>query len=128
MNIDRTKYTAHYENGIVVAQWISIDMALDGANGESALDALDRSKALVEQWYKANSPVFPDTPIPPGPPSVIQVHQQEIRIGVLVEDIMSCKELVVLDSYRLMVKGNDELLAAYEKRRKEIVGSEISGI
>jgi len=91
------------------------------------LDALDRSKALVEQWYKANSTGISGYPIPPGPPSVIQVHQQEIRIGVLVEDIMSCKELVVLDSYRLMVKGNDELLAAYEKRRKRNCRERISG-
>jgi len=41
---------------------------------------------------------------------------------------MSCKETGRIGFIQANGERNDELLAAYEKRRKEIVGSEISGI
>lgn len=128
MNITNVKYTAHYENGFVVAQWVGVEMALDTANGESPLEALDRSQELVQQWYKSKSLPFETNSVPPGPPPVIQVRSEDRRVGILVEDILSCNELSVLDSYRLMVKGNDELSAAYTKRRSELIGAEVDVI
>lgn len=95
MKIDRTKYTAHYENGVVVAQWVSVEMALDGANGESPLDALDRSQALVEQWYKSKNLPFESNSVPPGPPPIINVQRtsEDKRVAELVADIYKCTNL-----------------------------------
>jgi hypothetical protein len=128
MKVDRTKYTAHYENGMIVAQWISVDMVLDGANGESALAALDRSKELVDEWYKKQNIPNPFGPPPvydgnsfPGP-RIIEKKPEDREIGITESDIWSCEELVILDSYRLLVKGNDSLSKAYVKRRKELAG------
>lgn len=128
MKIDRTKYTAHYENGIVVSQWISVEMALDGGNGESALAALDRSKEMVEEWYKKQN--VPNPFGPPlydgntfGGPRIIEKTPEDRKIGIVESDITSCEDLVTLDSYRLLVKGNHALSAAYAKRRKELVNA-----
>lgn len=95
MKVDRTKYTAHYENGMIVAQWISVEMAVDGENGECPLKALDRSKELVDQWHKANNPGIPDSSMPPGPPPVISVQRtsEDTRIAELVKSIYACRQL-----------------------------------
>src|ERR1044072_5884442 len=127
MKVDRTKYTAHYENGMVVAQWISVEMALDGANGERPLDALDRSKDLVEKWYKSKN-IEPASYLNSNELPVINTSKEEIKIGVTVSSIMSCTDLVTIDSYRLLIKGKEDLEFAYMKRRKEIVDEEAKGI
>jgi hypothetical protein len=93
MKVDRTKYTAHYENGIVVAQWISVEMALDGANGESPLDALDRSQALVEQWYKSKNLPFEINSLPPPPIINVERTSEDKRIAELIRDIYACTEI-----------------------------------
>jgi len=129
MKIDRTKYTAHYENGVVVAQWISVEMALDTSNGESPLDALDKSQELVQQWYKSkNLPFMEANPQPPGPPPVINVDRtpEDIRVAQLIKDIYAC---VVLDgehglySYRTLAETTSkETKSAFdiiEKRLKK---------
>lgn len=95
MKVDRTKYTAHYENGVVVAQWLSVDMVIDEANGESPLAAFDRSQAIIEQWYKSKNIPFEGNGVPPGPPPVINVQRtsEDTRIAELVRDIYACTEI-----------------------------------
>jgi hypothetical protein len=94
MHIDRTKYTAHYENGILVSQWISVDMALDGESGESAKEALDKSRSFVEQWYKDNGQPFPGS-FAPVESKVIPVTRtsEDVRVAELIRDIYACTEL-----------------------------------
>lgn len=95
MKVDRTKYTAHYENGIVVAQWVSVEMALDTANGESPLEALDLSQELVQQWYKSKNLPFGTNSIPPSPPTEIPViNKAEERLGILIENAATKEELM----------------------------------
>jgi hypothetical protein len=120
MKVDRTKYTAHYENGIVVSQWISVEMELDGGNGESPLDALDRSQALVEQWYKSKNLPFEQNSVPPGPPQFIQVKPEDREIGVTPESITSSPDLKVLETYRWLIKGKPELERAYILRYEQL--------
>ena len=95
MKFDRTKYTAHYENGVVVAQWISVEASIDSSMGESPLDALDKSQELVQQWYKSKNLPFDSNAIPPGPPAVITIERtsETERIAKLIKDIYACTEL-----------------------------------
>jgi hypothetical protein len=120
------KFSKEFITPIGLKEWVGIEYPVDFET-DDIQEAFNYAKGEVMK-SQASSPGFPDNSIPPGPPPIIQVQQQEIRIGVLVEDIMSCKELVVLDSYRLMVKGNDELTVAYNKRRSEIVSAEVNEI
>lgn len=122
MKIDRTKYTAHYENGMVVAQWISVEMALDTANGESPLEALDRSQELVQQWYKSKSLPFETNSIPPGPSPIIQIKPEDRETGLTPETLLSCSDIKILEAYRLMVKGKPELERAYILRHDQLSG------
>src|SRR6478736_7830582 len=95
MKIDRTKYTAHYENGVLVAQWISVEMALDTANGESPIEALDRSQELVQQWYNSKNIPFNNSSMPPGPPAELPViNKAEERLGILIENAATKEELM----------------------------------
>ena len=93
MKFDRTKYTAHYENGVVVAQWISIETSLDSSMGESPLDALDKSQELVQQWYASKN--LPFQSIPLGPPHELPViNKAEERLGILIENATTKEELM----------------------------------
>lgn len=95
MKVKGTKYTAHYENGIVVAQWVSVDMEMDSSMGESPIDSLNRSQEIVEQWYRSKNLPFQDNSIPPGPPPVINVQRtsEDTRIAELIGDIFKCTEI-----------------------------------
>lgn len=42
------------------------------------------------------------------------------RTTTLVDAINSCKEIKVLESYKLMVRGKEELQTAYDKKLKEL--------
>jgi len=94
MKVDRTKYTVHRENGIVVAQWVSIEMSVDEANGENPLAALDRSMELEQQWFKSKNIGMPNG-LPPGPPTEMPViNKAEERIGILIENATTKEELM----------------------------------
>jgi hypothetical protein len=125
MKIDRTKYTAHYENGVVVAQWVSVEMALDTANGESPLEALDRSQELVQQWYKSKNLPFETNSAPPGPPPVITIERtsEDKRIADLIRDMYTCTELGGdngLMSYQKVAITNKEAGAVYDLMYKKL--------
>jgi hypothetical protein len=94
MHIDRTKYTAHYENGVVVAQWVGVDVAM--SDGDDPYDALNYAKEVVGKWQSANATAFPIGSMPPpGPPQVITVERtsENERIAKLIRDIYACTEL-----------------------------------
>lgn len=125
MKFDRTKYTAHYENGVVVAQWISVEASIDSSMGESPLDALDRSQELVQQWYKSKNLPFDSNVIPPGPPPVINVERtsEDVRVAKLIKDIYACTELEGengLWTYSKLAETNTEAKAAYEIMGKKL--------
>src|SRR5690349_4348274 len=119
MKVDRTKYTVHRENGIIVAQWVSIEMSVDEANGENPLTALDRSMELEQQWYKSKNIGLPDNSIPPGPPPIINVERtsEDRRIAELIRDIYACKGLDGDDgllSFQKLADSNKEAKSAYD--------------
>lgn len=129
MKVDRTKYTAHYENGVVVAQWLSVDMIIDEANGESPLAAFDRSQAIIEQWYKSKNIPFESNGIPPGPPPIINVQRtsEDTRIAELVRDIYACTQLDGdngLWSYSKLATTCEEAKLAYEVMGKKLRAKE----
>jgi hypothetical protein len=46
----------------------------------------------------------------------------------MADDIMSCQDLITLDTYKLLVKGKLELEAAYKTRRSQIISIETKDI
>lgn len=125
MKVKGTKYTAHYENGVVVAQWISVDMEMDSSMEESPIDSLNRSQEIVEQWYRSKNLPFESNAVPPGPPPVINVQRtsEDTRIAELVRDIYACTQLDGdngLWSYSKLATTCKEAELAYEVMGKKL--------
>lgn len=59
-------------------------------------------------------------PHPSYPPTQIQETQTDRTIGLFIEDIQSCKDLLTLNSYKFVVKGKPDLQAAFDKRLNEL--------
>jgi hypothetical protein len=133
MKVDRTKYTVHRENGIIVAQWVSIEVSIDESNGESPLAALDRSMELEQQWYKSKNIGLSDNSIPPGPPPVINIERtsEDRRIAELIRDIYACKGLDGdngLWTYSKLASTSAEVQSVYCIMEKKLRDKEISSI
>ncbi len=113
--------------------WLGLENEYD-MGSEDPIEVFKRAEHTIQEYAKAsglvvyfdsNSNVLnPDFhPLP-----VITSYNEEPQIGVTPEVIMSCQELAVIDSYRLLIKGKPDLESAYETRRKQIVAGEISDI
>ena len=44
----------------------------------------------------------------------------ENRVSAIIRDIGTCRELVVLESYRLIAKQDEKIQEAYDKKLKEL--------
>lgn len=51
---------------------------------------------------------------------IVNQEPKEKRIGVMVDDILSCENLKVLETYRFIKDTNEELKAAYQQRYDEL--------
>jgi hypothetical protein len=111
--------------------WLGIENEYD-MNTESPIDVFRRAEAVVQQYAKASGLVYecdlnaltPDLHVLP----TITSQLEEPQIGVTPEVIMSCNDLHTIDSYRLIIKGKEELESAYAIRRKQIVAGEVKDI
>lgn len=135
MRIDRVKYTAHYdEYGQLKDQWIGMEGAIDDTEvPEKQLDAI---KEITEQWYRKQNPHLQ----PQGPPSsdgnpfhgprVIEVKPEDRVVGLTPELIMSCNDIVSLQSFYMLVDKSNrvDLRDAYNKRKAELVAKETKEI
>jgi hypothetical protein len=110
--------------------WVTVEVALDSGMGDSPHEAFDLSKRIADEWYNKNGGNFNQYPIlypAPGaePLPAIQVSKPEVsvRIGLFVEDINSCKDLITLHTYKLLVRSDEKLREAYQKKEKELMNN-----
>lgn len=122
MKIDRITFQKAFVTGPFLQEKLGMEILIDTANGETPEAAYTLAKQIVEQWHKDNNPVIPESS-QLAPPVEIQVSKEpeEIRIGVLVEDIKSCDSLKVLDTYKFLVKGNPQLQHAFNQKENELI-------
>lgn len=125
MKISKVFYEKLFPTGSFLNERIGLEASLDP--GDDPIVALEHLKDKVEFFHETSNPlldtVAPDQHMPPI------ISEKPIpadqRIAVIIADIYSCKEFTVLESYRLMVKGNPELEAAYEEMRKKLIGEQL---
>lgn len=119
MKVEKIFYQKLFPTGPYSNEKIGVEVIVEP--GETAEDCLTAAKNTVSEWHKQHNPdlyteqaeIRPEKPLP-----------EDKRIAVLIRDIQSCTELVVLDSYRILVKTNSALEEAYNIKRKEIVERE----
>jgi hypothetical protein len=99
-----------------------------GQTREQVQTALEQYiKEYIEKNTVYHSPQFISEFLPPEPavlPS-IQIRDgngSEVKSSLeyLKEDILSCKDLKILESYKLIVKAQAELQSVYDKRMEQL--------
>jgi hypothetical protein len=94
--------------------------------GEDAKSALNEAKEFVEQWQKENSihhyaDNTPDIPIIPKEVRPEKYKDSPLPMhSNLLDDINSCTELKILESYVFLAKRTPALKQAYDNKLKEL--------
>lgn len=118
-----TKIT--YQKVFAIAQYINerIGIEIDLDENDDVNEIFLQAKEKVHSWADEKSQLH-DTFTTSGElPYTVNYKEEEPqnqRIGVLVDDILSCTELKILETYRLIKDSKPELKEAYEKRFLEL--------
>lgn len=127
MTITSISYQKTYNLGNYSSERIGVEVSIN--EGENAMEALDTAKNLCQEFHEKNNPEPPQSTVvsipleeiasiqAPKPDKKTAKEQQEQR---LIDDINSCQEIKVLESYRLIAKTNENLQTAYDNKLKQL--------
>lgn len=104
-------------NGYGLKSWDKFGVEGDLGENESPLEAYNELGKIIDQAHKDSYPALSFVADNPTVPEV-QVEKEQPKS--LVEQIKSCTELKVLESYRLIAKVNPETQQAYDNKLKEL--------
>jgi hypothetical protein len=116
--------------GIMGGLWLGMEAEVVVSSDEDVINEFKKRNELLEKAYMALNPqinwneenIGMGLPLSSGKngsqPTIVQVEKPS---GVTIEDINSCGDKVVLQSYKFLVKGKPELEAAYLTKLKELV-------
>jgi hypothetical protein len=116
MKIEKVNYTKSYVIGPFLQEKIGFEASIDGDSPEKVLSSL---REMADEWHKANNPGLE---ISVNPEALQEIQEQKPRntVSFLIEDIKSCTELKVLESYRILAKTKPELQAAYDEMLEKL--------
>lgn len=113
------KFSKEFITPIGLKEWAGIELEYD-MNTECPQEVLTNAREIITGWHMSGSPGIPDNSIPPGPPPIIQVKPEDREIGLTPDQILSCNDLIVLETYRWLIKGKPELERAYFLRHDQL--------
>lgn len=114
MKTEKVKYTAQFENGRIVAQWIGIEGSPEG--NETPDEVFLATVNQVNKWHQMTDNQS-TAPGQQGPPIIIERGNPQ---AALAADMKSCTEFKVLETYKLLIRGNTELQEIYDKKASEL--------
>jgi hypothetical protein len=122
MEITKVYYERIFPLAPYINEKVGFEATIDGTV-ESEKEALTKLKQISEEWHIANNPqvhsdpnTFTDHSVIPS----IQVKPEDRKIGLTVEDILSCSSLTVLQAYKSLINNDLELKMAFDKRYEEL--------
>jgi hypothetical protein len=126
MPVDKIRFeklipTVQYGNELFV-------MEATIAPGETIEQLYDEMYKTAVRQFERNNPHLAgqSEQFQPHEPAILPIAQVEKPIGKsMVEQIMSCDSMKVLESYKLLVKNNDEWKAAYDSKYNQLKAIEI---
>ena len=127
MTITTVSYQKTYNLGNYSSERIGVEVSIN--EGENAMEALDTAKKLCQEFHEKNNPEPPQSSVVSvpfeeiaaiQPPKIDKKTAKEQQEQKLIDDINSCTELKVLESYRLIAKSNKKLQTTYDYRLKLI--------
>lgn len=106
-------------------KWIGIDFPYESTTHEPIERGVEAARIVREIAKKLGlileiNHEYANLLNPDEQLSTIQVEEQERQIGTKPEDILSSPDLVVLESYRWIIKGKPELERAYTLRHDQL--------
>lgn len=123
MHITTINYTKTFNLGNYSSEKIGVEIALN--EGEDAMEAMEAAKNLVHEFHqKYQLQINPEyahllqqpSTCEPLPTIQTSTVQPEIWEPTLAEQIASCMEVKVLESYKFIAKKDPELQLEYDKR------------
>ncbi len=112
MKYDKIFYQRLFPTGPYSNEKLGIELIIEP--GETAEQGLTAAKMIIEKWHRDHHPeLYVDHPAPEIQPEKSQAPDK--RTNSLIDDIRSCKELKVLESYRILAKTKPEFQAAYDE-------------
>lgn len=120
MKIEKINYQRAYVTGPFLQDKMGMEISIDTDRGETPDAAYSWAKEIMDNWHKTNNPHLEGTTITDVPEEVDTTRPADAK-EALIADIASCKEVKVLESYRLLAKTNPEFQVAYDKKMEELV-------
>jgi hypothetical protein len=131
MKVTSISFQKTIPTGPYMNEKLGVDIEL--SEGEHPEEAFTHAKELIDKWHKDNNPhLYADKPespfgnsyssapfIPPLPEVQVEKPIQD-RTQALIADINSCKEIKVLESYKLIARSNPDLKAAYDLKYESL--------
>lgn len=116
MRMDRITYQKIFPIGMYINEKIGVEMILN--EGDSAMDAIAEARKFVHEAHLKYSSHSTE----PFEEVVQQIEKKPIltKLDSLINDINTCQEIRVLESYKLIVKNNKVLQDAYNQKLKEL--------
>lgn len=121
MHIQTINYTRTFNLGNYSSEKIGVEFAIN--KGESANEALDHARNLVEEYHEKNVArlkdlgYFYDEQIPD---EVIPTQSKKTLAEKTIEFIKSCNSKSELKAWELMAKANPEILEVYNEKFKSL--------
>ena len=112
MEIKMVSYQEIFNLGNYCSQRIGVEVSVNP--GEDAKQALEVARNLVHEYHQQTAP----EEIQRG--TVVRDLEPSLEEMPLIDQIRSCKELKVLESYKLIVRNDEELNNAYRTKLIEL--------
>lgn len=118
MKLDKIFYQRNFPIGQFLFETIGLGATIDeGDNQEQCLDELKRQ---VIEYHEKNMPVIDDTQTGMY---VKQISEPTAKLSAkeqIINDIGTCSEIKVLESYRLIAKSDIQVQQAYDNQLKKL--------
>lgn len=119
-SVDKITFQQTFPTGNYANMKLGLEMSLV-PGVDDAQDAYVQAQKIVNDAFERLNPhiVWNDAQLP-LPETQIKEKLEEMRGNSLVDDILSCKEIKVLESYKLLAKTKKEFQDAYDRRYSEL--------
>jgi cysteinyl-tRNA synthetase len=120
MKFIKIGYEQLFPTGVYANQRYYAEMSVD--DSENITEAYRIAKQKVEETFAALNPQIKWEELQSEVPQEVQVERKISNTeDALIADINTCKDLKVLESYRLLANKNERVKAAYDEKAKQFI-------
>lgn len=125
------KIKVEYSESIQVAEGLWRKIGIEIEDGDSPMTIINdeekfaqqlhnQAKEYVQRWHKEANPYASPVATDYNTGEQVQITKEERITGSLELDIKSCKDLKILETYRLIVRNRPDLKEIYDEKLLEL--------